>query len=66
MAVVLLIQHGADPCFVDAEGLACIHVAAQFGHTAVIAYFVAKGVNINSQDVNGFTPLMHCAFKHTR
>lgn len=66
MAIVLLMQHGADPNFVDAEGMACIHVAAQFGHTAVLAYMVAKGVNINIQDVKGFTALMHCALKHTR
>lgn len=66
MTVVLLMQHGANADFVDAEGLACIHVAAQFGHTAVIAYFVAKGVDINVQDIKGFTPLMHCACKHTR
>lgn len=59
-------KHGADPAFVDAEGLACIHVAAQFGHTAVIAYFIAKGVDLNVQDVNGLTPLMHCTLKHLR
>lgn len=66
MAVVLLVQKGADPTFVDAEGLACIHVAAQFGHTAVIAYLVAKGVDINVTDTNGLTALMYCALKHTR
>lgn len=66
MAVVLLVQQGADIAFVDAEGLSCIHVAAQFGHTAVIAYLVAKGVDINVSDSNGLTALMHCALKHMR
>ncbi|XKL65461.1 hypothetical protein PGB90_008881 [Kerria lacca] len=64
MSVILLMQHGANPEFIDAEGLACIHVAAQFGHTAVIAYFIAKGIDINSLDNNGLTPLMHCTIKH--
>lgn len=66
MSVILLMQHGANPEFIDAEGLACIHVAAQFGHTAVIAYFIAKGIDINSLDNNGLTPLMHCTIKHLR
>ncbi len=66
MPVIILMKHGANPAFLDAEGFACIHIAAQFGHTAVIAYFVAKGVDINAQDINGFTPLMHCCIKHLR
>lgn len=66
MAAVLLMQHGADPNFLDVDGLACIHVAAQFSHTAIVAYMVAKGVNVNAQDFNGFTALMHCAVKHMR
>jgi palmitoyltransferase len=66
MAIVLLMQHGADPNFLDAEGLTCVHIAAQFGHTAVLAYMIAKGVDVNAQDVNGLTPLMYCALKHMR
>ena len=46
--VVLLVQHGADPDICDGEGCACIHLAAQFGHTAIVAYLVAKRVS----DVN--------------
>ena len=65
-AVVLLMQHGADPNFHDDEGLACVHVAAQFGHTAVLAYMIAKGVNVNAQDMKGLTALMYCALKHMR
>lgn len=59
-------KHGANPVLADAEGLACIHVAAEFGHTAVIAYFIAKGVDLNAQDANGLTPLMRCTLKHLR
>ena len=46
--VVLLVQHGADPNICDGEGCACIHLAAQFGHTTIVAYLVAKRVS----DVN--------------
>jgi palmitoyltransferase len=59
-------QHGADPSLRDGEGCSCIHLAAQFGHTAIVAYFVAKGVNMNMQDRNGMTPLMWSAYKVTR
>ncbi|XP_063223420.1 palmitoyltransferase Hip14 isoform X2 [Bacillus rossius redtenbacheri] len=64
-AVTLLMQHGADPSLRDGEGCSCIHLAAQFGHTAIVAYFVAKGVNVNMQDRNGMTPLMWSAYKVT-
>ncbi|GLH03362.1 hypothetical protein R5R35_007131 [Gryllus longicercus] len=64
-SVTLLMQYGADPSIRDAEGCSCIHHAAQFGHTAIVAYFVAKGVNVNMQDRNGMTPLMCSAYKVT-
>ncbi|XP_067012868.2 palmitoyltransferase Hip14 [Anabrus simplex] len=64
-SVTLLMQHGADPSLRDGEGCSCIHLAAQFGHTAIVAYFVAKGVNVNMQDRNGMTPLMWSAYKVT-
>jgi len=65
-SVTLLMQHGADPSLRDGEGCSCIHLAAQFGHTAIVAYFVAKGVNMNMQDRNGMTPLMWSTYKVTR
>lgn len=64
-SVVLLLQSGADPSFIDAEGLAGIHIAAQFGHTATVAYLIAKGVNVNLPDKNGMTSLMHSVIKHS-
>ncbi|XP_049956340.1 palmitoyltransferase Hip14 [Schistocerca serialis cubense] len=63
--VTLLMQYGADPSLRDGEGCSCIHLAAQFGHTAIVAYFIAKGVNMNMQDRNGMTPLMWSAYKVT-
>ena len=40
--VMLLMQHGADPNIKDGEGCSGLHLAAQFGHTAIVAYLVAK------------------------
>lgn len=59
-------QYGADPSLRDGEGCSCVHIAAQFGHTAIVAYLVAKGVNPNMQDRNGMTPLMWSAHKVNR
>ena len=55
--VVQLMQNGADPAIPDSEGQECLHLAAQIGHTAIAAYLVAKGTNVNTQDRNGMTPL---------
>ncbi|CAG9860947.1 unnamed protein product [Phyllotreta striolata] len=62
-SVVLLIHNGADGAVWDAEGLSCVHLAAQFGHTALVAYFVAKGLSPDLPDRSGMTPLMHAAWK---
>jgi palmitoyltransferase len=65
-SVTLLMKHGADPLAVDARGQSCIHIAAQFGHSFIVAYFVAKGVNIDKQDSYGMTPLMWSALEVER
>ncbi|XP_067855387.1 palmitoyltransferase ZDHHC17 isoform X2 [Heptranchias perlo] len=41
--VVHLMKYGADPSLIDGEGCSCIHLAAQFGHTSIVAYLIAKG-----------------------
>lgn len=64
--VVLLMKHGADSSLRDGEGCSCIHLAAQFGHTAIVAYLVARGANVNLMDKNGMTPLMWSAYRVTR
>ena len=56
--VVLLIQYGSDPSVRDGEGCSAIHLAAQFGHTSIVAYLIAKGQDVDLQDRNGMTPLM--------
>lgn len=63
--VVLLIQHKADPTILDGEGCNCLHLAAQFGFTSIVAYLLAKGIEINTPDANGMTALMWSAFRIT-
>lgn len=41
--VVQLMKYGADPSLIDGEGCSCVHLAAQFGHTSIVAYLIAKG-----------------------
>lgn len=64
--VVLLMKYNADPTLRDGEGCACVHLAAQFGHTAIVAYLLARGDNVNLLDKNGMTPLMWSAYRVTR
>lgn len=63
--VVVLLSAGADATIRDNEGCSCIHLAAQFGHTALIAYFIAKGVHPDIPDRGGMTALMWAAWKVT-
>ncbi|KAL1506043.1 hypothetical protein ABEB36_005478 [Hypothenemus hampei] len=62
-ACVILMNATADPTIRDAEGCSCIHLAAQFGHTALVAYFVARGVSPDLTDRTGMTPLMWAVWK---
>ena len=63
--VVKLLAHGADPTFRDGEGCDCLHLASQLGHTALVAYLVAKGCPVNAPDGNGMTALMWACLKVT-
>lgn len=64
--VVLLMKNGADPTIMSAEGYNCLHLAAQFGKTGIVAYLLAKGVDINVPDAYfGRTALMWAAFRTT-
>lgn len=62
-ACVILMNSAADPTLRDAEGCSCIHLATQFGHTALVAYFVARGVSPDLPDRTGMTPLMWAVWK---
>lgn len=61
--VVLFMKRNADPNIFDLEGCNALHLAAQFGHTAIVAYLVAKGMNIDQPNANGMTPLMWSAYR---
>ncbi|KAF3859651.1 hypothetical protein F7725_022050 [Dissostichus mawsoni] len=41
--VVQLMKYSSDPSLIDGEGCSCVHLAAQFGHTSIVAYLIAKG-----------------------
>lgn len=62
-STVLMMEAGADPSVRDAEGCECIHLAATFGHTAVLAYLIAKSVYIDAFDGSGMTSLMWASWK---
>lgn len=62
-SVVLLVNAGANPLLKDAEGCSCIHLAAQFGHTAVVAYLIARDVSPDTFDTGGMTALMWSSWK---
>ncbi|XP_055443319.1 palmitoyltransferase ZDHHC17 isoform X5 [Bubalus kerabau] len=49
--VVQLMKYGADPSLIDGEGCSCIHLAAQFGHTSIVAYLIAKGQGESALDL---------------
>ncbi|KAK0162418.1 hypothetical protein PV327_006195 [Microctonus hyperodae] len=63
LTFTILMKAGADPTLRDSEGFACIHLAAQFGYTGIVAYLVAKGANPNDLDRSAMTPLMWSAYK---
>lgn len=57
---VLLIHYGSNPLITDVNGLNSLHVAAQCGHTPIVAYLIAKGVDVDCTDEQtGKTALMH-------
>ncbi|CAH8656607.1 unnamed protein product [Schistosoma intercalatum] len=63
--VHFLMQRGADPTFMDNTGLGCFHVAIQMGNVPIIVYLLSHGVNVDTRDGNGLTPLM-IACMHVR
>lgn len=47
-------------------GFSCLHLASMFGHTAIVAYLIAKGQDVDLPDKNGRTPLMLAALHAKR
>ncbi|XP_032240615.1 palmitoyltransferase ZDHHC17 isoform X2 [Nematostella vectensis] len=61
--VVCLMKHKADPTIQDVEGCTALHAAAQNGQTSIMAYLLAKGMDVDLPDKNGMTPLMWAAYR---
>lgn len=60
--VVQLMKYGADPSLIDGEGCSCVHLAAQFGHTSIVAYLIAKGQVENTNAAAQYFHKRECAF----
>ena len=57
-AFQMLIQNGADPHLKDSDGYSLLHYAAQGGTTFIMNKLLSLGLEINSKDLNGKTPLI--------
>ena len=56
-AFQMLIQNGADPFLKDKDGSSLLHCAAQGGNTSIINELLSLGLEIDSKDLSGKTPL---------
>ena len=56
-AFQMLIQNGADPFLKDKDGSSLLHCAAKGGNTSIINELLSLGVQIDSKDLSGKTPL---------
>ena len=54
---LLFIDGGADPFFRGYRGRSLLHMAARTGHAEIIRTLVTRGVDVNTADVDGYTPL---------
>ncbi|ESO09131.1 hypothetical protein HELRODRAFT_169073 [Helobdella robusta] len=45
------------------SGCSGIHLAAQFGHTAIVAFLIAKGQDVDIRDQYGMTPIMWSSYR---
>ena len=56
-AFQMLIQNGADPFLKDKDGSSLLHCAAKGGNTSIINELLSLGLEIDSKDLSGKTPL---------
>lgn len=55
----VLIEHGADVRSLDPWGMSTVAIAARWGKTDVLAFFLKSGVDPNLADKDGKTALIH-------
>jgi len=60
----LLVKHGADVHAINRQGINMLHVSSQGDSPVSLAYFLEKGLNINSMDYRESTPLHWAAFSN--
>ena len=60
-AFEILIQNGADPSFKDNDGFSLLHCAAEGGNTSIIIKLLSLGLDVDSRNNGGVTPLMTAA-----
>ncbi|KXS20428.1 ankyrin [Gonapodya prolifera JEL478] len=63
--VTLLIQNGANPNERDNQGYNAMHLAAHGGHSMLLLYLVAYGMEVDTLDTMGRTPLMWVCYMGT-
>ena len=57
----ILIQNGADPSLEDIDESSLIHSAAESGNTSIIIKLLSPGLDVDSRNNDGVTPLMTAA-----
>ena len=55
-------EHGGRVEDTTSAGMNMIHVSAQGNSPASTLFFKEKGLDVNSRDANGYTPLHHAAY----
>jgi ankyrin repeat protein len=55
--VKLLLDYGANPNIVDANGTSPLIYAVQFNHTEIVGLLLKKGASVTYKDPNGFTAI---------
>ena len=53
-----LLEIGADPCTTDRMGKDALHIAAELNHHEMVRWLLDMGMNINSLNAFGHTPLI--------
>lgn len=55
---VLVSLQGSDLGLVDFNGQTPLHAAAWGGHTEAVTMLLQRGVDVNTRDTDGFSPLL--------